>query len=315
VSKTTKTYHLNQSPLYKLKSKKKLFTLLGIKPKQLSSLLSNPDNYREFSKPDKNSGKIRHYEVPKERLELLHRRLFNLLSKITSPSYLQSGTKGRSHISNAKMHVGCNELISLDIKNFYPSTKGWHVYDFFHNVLLCSPDVSAILKDISTHNDHVPTGSCLSQKIAFFAHYEMFNEIYNLSNKFNLIFSCFVDDLNLSGSFSSKFHLNKVRVILKNRGLLSHPKKERVYKNTGLKEITGSIVTKDGLKLPNKKHKNIHEIVQKISMIEDSEIKLKELISVKGKALAALQVDPCSVKRFNALTCEVNRLTKKLGAK
>jgi len=227
VSKTTKTYPLNQSPLYKLQSKKKLFVLLGIKPQQLNSLLSNANNYREFSKPDKNSGKIRHYEVPKERLEFLHRRLFNLLSKITSPNYLQSGTKGRSHISNAKMHIGCDELVSLDIKNFYPSTKGWHVYDFFHNVLLCSPDVSAILKDISTHNNHVPTGSCLSQKIAFFAHYEMFNEIDNLSNKFNLIFSCFVDDLNLSGSYSSKFHLNKVRVILKNRGLQSHPKKEK----------------------------------------------------------------------------------------
>ncbi len=315
MSKILKTYPLNQSPLYKLKSRKKLFSLLCIKPKQLKSLLSKGNNYREFSKADKKSGKIRHYEVPKERLEILHRRLFNLLSRISPPIYLQSGTKGRSHITNSKLHIGCNELISLDIKNFYPSTKGWHVYDFFHNVLMCSPDVSAILKDISTYNDHVPTGSCLSQKIAFFAHYEMFNEINKFANQFSLTFSCFVDDLNLSGNFSSKFHLNRVRVILKNRGLISHPKKERIYKNTDFKEITGSIVTVDRLRLPNKKHKDIYEHVQKISILEDSQSKLQELISVKGKALAALQVDQRGIKRFSALTCEVNRLNKKLNIK
>lgn len=311
--KKHKTYPLNQSPFYMLQSKAKLFDILGIKQKQLNSLLNRNDNYRKFSKADVKSGKIRHYEVPKKRLEILHHRLFILLSRITPPSYLQSGTKGRSHISNAKMHIGCDELISLDIRNFYPSTRGWHVYDFFHNTLLCSPDVSAILKDIATYNDHVPTGSCLSQKIAFFAHYQMFNKIADLANQFNLTFSCFVDDLNLSGQFASKYHLNQVRIILKNRGLQSNSGKERIYKKGQYKEVTGSIVTKDNLLLPNKKHKDIHEQVKQLTKSEDSELKLQKSISLKGKAVAAAQADQRAIKRVRTLSNEVNRLKKELN--
>ena len=113
----------------------------------------------------------------------------------------------------------------------------------------------------------------------------MFNEIAGLASQFNLIFSCFVDDLNLSGKFVSKYHLNKVRIILKNRGLQSHPTKERIYKKGHCKEITGSIVTKYGLLLPNKKHKDIHEQVQQLSEFEDIELKLRQLVSLKAEYL------------------------------
>lgn len=312
MAKKHKTYPLNQSPLYKLKSKGKLFGLIGVSQNKLNSLLNRNDNYREFSKADAKSGKLRHYEVPKKRLEVIHRRLFILLSRILPPDYLHSGTKGRSHISNAKTHIGCIELMSLDIRDFYPSTRGWHVYDFFHNILLCSPDVSAILKDLVTYNDHVPTGSCLSQKIAFFAHYEMFNKIEGLSKQLNLTFSCFVDDLNLSGEFVSKYNLNQVRVILKNRGLQSHPKKERIYKTNRYKEVTGSIVTRNGLLLPNKKHKDIYDLVQQVAEIEDSELKLQKLISLSGKVVAAIQADHRVTKRLKTLRDEVNRVKKEI---
>lgn len=311
MSKKNKIYPINQSPFYNLKSKSKLYKILNVDRDALNLVLKKKDKYyRQFSKADDNSDKIRHYAVPIKKLKILHHRLFSLLSRITPPDYLHSGTKGRSHITNAKTHIGNNELISLDIQKFYPSTRGWHVYDFFNNVLLCSPDVSAILKEIAVHNDHVPTGSCLSQKIAFFAHYTMFNEIQSFANRSNLTFTCFVDDLNLSGKSATRYHLNQIRLILKNRDLTSHPKKEKIFKKHHVKEVTGSIVTNTGLLLPNRKHKDIHERVQQIRTVEDSELKRQKLISLKGKAIAALQADPKILKRTMTLTNEVNRINK-----
>ena len=308
--KKPKTYSLEQSPLYKLKSRKKLCSLLGCPPKRLKKILENEDNYTEFDKTE--NDKTRHYEVPKARLEWLHRRLFNLLKCIEAPSYLHSGTKGRSHLTNAKSHIGSSEMISLDVYKFYPSTKGWHVYDFFHNVMLCSPDVAAILKDLSTFNDHVPTGSCLSQQIAFYAHYEMFNEISEVANSFQLISSCFVDDITLSGEKVSKYHLNLVRHILKRRGLKSHPRKEKIYCKRNLKEVTGSIVTSENLLLPNKKHKNIHEQVQRSRNQTDLKLRLKDLRSSRGKAIAASQSDPRIRKRIITITTEIKKIEKEL---
>ena len=309
MTKKHNSYPLDQSPFYKLQNRKKLCNLLITTPKKLNSLLKRNDNYYEFDRVEK-LGKVRRIEAPRKRLELLHHRIFILLARIEVPNYLQSGTKGRSHITNAKKHIGNDELISLDIKKFYPSTKGWHVYDFFHNVMKCSPDIAAILKDIAIYNDHVPTGSCLSQKIAFFAHYELFNDIDKLSTEFNLTFTCFVDDINLSGKFASKFHLNKVRVMLKHRGLQSHPKKERLYKKHQPKVVTGSIVTTLGLKLPNIKHYDIHAQIQENKELTDSKIKLKKLNSIKGKLVAGSQSDPSLAKNVRAVTCEINSLKK-----
>lgn len=306
------TYSLTQSPLYKLKSRNKLCSILNCSPKRLKKILRQDDNYYEFSRIGKNN-KLRHYEVPRPHLEFLHRRLFNLLTRIAVPKYLHSGTKGKSHLTNAKTHIGSKEMISLDVQQFYPSTKGWHVYEFFNEVMNCSPDVSQLLKEISTYKDHVPTGSCLSQQIAFYAHYKMFNEIAELSTNFQLKTSCFVDDITISGDKVSKFHLNLTRQILLKRGLRSHPRKEQVYNNKRTKQVTGSIVTNDNLLLPNEKHKNIHEQIEHSIKEKNLINRLKGLRSALGKTIAASQSDPRINKRVVSLKNEIKKIEKEMN--
>lgn len=312
MKKKHKPYPLSQSPLYKLNSRKKLCSILKCSPQKLKKILNNENNYYEFDQKDKN-GKTRRFEVPRPSLEIFHRRLFNLLTRIEAPTYLHSGTKGRSHLTNAKSHIGSKRMISLDVQKFYPSTRGWHIYDFFNDVMKCSPDVSSILKDLSTYNDHVPTGSCLSQQIAFYAHYKMFNEISELAQSFELIDSYFVDDLTLSGERVSKYHLNLIRQILLKRGLKSHPRKEKIYGIHSVKEVTGSIVTKNNLLLPNKKHKTIHEQIQHSIKQQDLKNRINGLRSTLGKAVAAAQSDPRIRKRVFALKCEIKKIEKEIN--
>ena len=302
-------YPLNQSPLYKLQTRRKLAGLFGMSAPELEKLAKRPDNYRIFT-IGKDKNKLRQVEEPKPCLERIHRRLFNLLRRINPPEYLHSGIKGRSYITNAKEHIGSDTAITLDIRKFFPSTRGWHVFDFFHNVMQCSRDVAGLLTKLSTCHDHVPTGSCLSQVIAFYAHYEMFEEIYNLTSSKGLIMTCYVDDIAISGKNANKAVLYEIRGILKRRGLKSHSGKESVFRKGVPKEITGSIVVENGLRLPNKKHQKIHKEITSILKMDDTKDKLALINITMGRLIAASQSDPDINQHVHSLRYEKNRVEK-----
>jgi len=125
-----KRYPINQSPLYKLRNRRKLASIFNLKISDLEALVKRNDNYRIF-RIGKETKKTRTVEVPKPKLDRLHHRLFVLLSRIEPPDYLHSGVKGRSYVTNAKSHLHAHELAKVDIVQFFPSTKGWHVFNFF----------------------------------------------------------------------------------------------------------------------------------------------------------------------------------------
>lgn len=309
ISSKHRTYKKNQSPLYKLRSHRKLAALFGMTINELESLTKRDDNYRVFF-VGKNKEKPRQVEEPKPHLKRVHHKLFTLLQRIEAPEYLHSGIKGKSYITNAKAHIGSDRLLKLDIKKFFPSTLTWHVFDFFHNVMLCSRDVSGLLAKISTCNGHVPTGSSLSQIIAFYAHYNMFEEINSLAIDRGLCMTCYVDDITISGSKINRELLFKVRGILKRRELISHPDKEHVYLSTAPREVTGSIVDNVGLRLPNCKHQSIYEDITSVLLSDDDYEKMNKIERLVGKVVAAAQADERMYSKLESLKQEKKRLNK-----
>ncbi len=307
-----KRYPLHQSPLYKLNSRRKLAELFGLPLIDLERLARRKDNYRVFT-IGRASVKSRQVEVPKARLERIHRRIFNLLSRVAPPPYLHSGIKGKSYITNARAHLGSQRLITLDIRSFFPSTLGWHVFEFFHEVMKCSRDVAGLLTTLVTYDNHIPTGSCVSQLMAFYAHCTMFDEIYALANSLGLSMTCYVDDIAISGNRANRSTLYKVRGILKRRGLQSPSRKERVYDPGYPKLVTGSVIYGDELRLPNKKHKRLHEEIKQILSMPDSSEKLRKIIISVGRAVAASQSDTAMEKWVGLLNQEKMRVRKVLS--
>jgi hypothetical protein len=284
------SYDINQSPLFRLKSKRKLAGIFDLPTQEIESLANRDDNYREFV-IGKASEKTRRIEEPKPHLERVHRRLFTLLSRIEAPAYLHSGVNGKSYISNAKAHLESSTAITLDIERFFPSTLGWHVFEFFKSTMECSDDVAALLTKLSTVRGHVPTGSCLSQVIAFYAHKTMFDEINALAEENGFKMTCYVDDITISGPDVGHSLLYKVRGILQRRGLKSKTKKEAVYRNGAAFQITGTIIKGGGIFLPNRKHKVIHDEVLKILQILPLEERPKQIEKTIGRIIAATLLD------------------------
>ena len=161
-----KRYPLTASRLYALNSKKRLANLLGIELTALRRLVARTDNYRVFPIQQSN-GKNRTVEEPKPEIKQTQSRLADLLSRIEPPSYLHSGTKGRSYVTNAAAHVARGPVIKTDLSKFYPTTTHRHVFVGLLREFKCSGDVAKLIADLCTYHGHVPTGSPVSMLIAF----------------------------------------------------------------------------------------------------------------------------------------------------
>lgn len=252
-----KTYDLSQSPFYKLNSKKKLSDLLLSSPPELKQLTLNQNNYNVFSLMGKN-GKSRVIEHPNERLDQIHTRIASLLCRLETPSYIESGIKGKSHISNAKIHQDSKELLTSDIRSFFASTSRIKVFNFFYIKLRCSTDVADLLSKLCTYQDHVPTGSRISMPLAVWANVDLFNELNQLSIQSELKFSVYVDDITFSGDIlPSKFE-NEVKRIVRKHNHRIHPKKTKLYRASDTKIVTGVAIKDSILMVKNQQHMNLY---------------------------------------------------------
>lgn len=292
-----KTYPLDQSPLYRMQSRRKLAKeIFNADLMLLERLARNTTNYRVFH--IQQGEKSRQVEVPKPILERIHRRLFALFERVEKPDYLQSGVKGRSYITNARLHVGAFPLVKIDVKKFYPSVDSARVYRWFHETLDCSPDVAGLLTKLTTYDGHVPTGSCVSQLLAFFAAKPMFDELDKLAAHHGLRFSCYVDDMTFSGARATPAFLWTAKQKVHSHGFGYH--KDHCYTAEQGKLVTGVLVDADRIAiLPSREYalwRQTHDLGS-----GDLEQRLVAVNSLIGSIVAAGQIEARLLVRLRRL--------------
>ncbi|MDO7084768.1 reverse transcriptase family protein [Pseudocolwellia sp. AS88] len=303
-------YPLNQSPLFKLNSHSKLAKLLLLESTaQLKKITSKGDyNYYESKLP---SGRL--IEVPLPQMTRIHRRLNSLLNRIEIPKYMNSGVKGRSHIKNGKDHLQSDVVYKVDIKKYYQSVKLINIEKVFRNKFKCSHDIAKTIALLSTYNGFIPTGSPLSQNMAYIASRSAFDHIakYSFDNEIN--FTVYVDDLTFSGKkITSKFKSYIVKYLKRNRQLDCH--KIRAYNDGTPKPITGVVIVNNILKVCNKHRHKIFMLKQKLNKsLNNSSIPpddlMREFQVLQGHLFSAGQING----RYKQLGKKLVEQRKKLG--
>lgn len=285
-------YPLNQSPLFKLNSHSKLAKLLLLESSsQLKKIISKGiNNYYQSKLP---SGRL--IEVPLPQMVRIHRRLNSLLNRIEIPKYMNSGVKGRSHIKNGKDHLGSNVVYKVDIKQYYPSVKLINIEKVFNNKFKCSHDIAKTIALISTYDGYVPTGSPLSQNMAYIASRPAFDHIAKYSSDNAINFTVYVDDLTFSGEkVTTKFKSYIVNYLKRNRQLDCH--KIRGYNSGKAKPITGIVLVNNILKVCNTHRKKIFDLRKDLSMsLNNSSIGAEDLMRefqvLQGHLFSAGQIN------------------------
>lgn len=308
-----KAYSLKDCWLYNIGSKNRLCEKLDLNIETINSLCDDKENYQVFYL-EKTGGKKREIQAPKFELDRVHSRIASLLARVKVPDYLHSGVKGRSSVTNAKVHVGNVPVLTLDIKNFYPSVSEKSVFQFYKTALSCSQDVAGLLAALCTYNGHVPTGSRLSMILAYWANQPLFSRLKALCDKKGVEMSVYVDDLTFSGEGVNRVFQQNVIDIIHKAGMTVHPKKTQLYKKDQSKVITGVVLNGNRFSIRNRHHKAIYEAFNAIESVKDEvelEKKRNELI---GRLNAAGQIDSRFSQRAKTYRKEIlERKTNTFG--
>lgn len=282
----SKSYHVNQSPLFKLTTKKKFASVIGFSLPQIEKL-SRDSSYRVFETP---TGRL--VQEPLLQLKAIHKKIGKLLNRIEQPDYLHSGRKKRSIITNAKVHQSSLQLLKLDIQKFFPSTSGAKIFKLFLNEFQMQPDVAHMITNLVTYNSCVPTGSPLSMALAFWANKPMFDELNKLAVNNHLDFSVYVDDVAFSGEKIPKGFSSSAKLCISKHGMQSKLKKEMFYQENQAKLLTGVIISDGVLKTRWKHSKMIKAGFATLAIQTSSESRVTELEKLAGRLHAAGQIDP-----------------------
>jgi len=281
-----KTYPLNQSPFYRLKVKKKLYQLLGLTKAQVERL-SQDNSYNVFT-----NEKGRVIQEPISQLKLAHKRIGKMLARIELPDFLHSGRKTYSTLSNAEAHINSDELLKLDIHKFFPSTTAAKVYKVFHEKFEMSPDVAYVITNFVTFSGRIPTGSPISMAIAYWANWELFDEINKVSIANRLVFTVYVDDLAFSGRKIPKGFASQIKSLIASKGLIAKKNKEVFYAKSKGKLLTGVVIQDGTLKVRWAHSASIKDEFKNLAiMSRNKESTVKLLEKLAGKLHAAGRID------------------------
>ncbi len=301
-------YNINQSPLYKLTTKKKLAQLLKIEPGSLFEFAKG-ENYKIWK-----TKKNREIQEPYGLLKRVHARIFSFLRRITPPPYLHSGVRNRTYITNAKKHLGLREVFKLDIHKFFPSVSELFINGFWQNTMQCPKDVAYLLQKICTFRvknppegvqdlRKLPTGSCISQALAFYAYRQMFDDLYSFAQSHDVAMTVYVDDITFSAPKITKRFMYEVKKRIRARGLRLKKEKIRFFSATQNKVITGVVLVGDTIRLKKSHHLKIYEAMKMYLSLPNSPRKRKLEQQIKGRLCAAGMVEE-KFKKKHADFCE-----------
>jgi len=276
-----------------LGSKARLIEVLNLSSLQVLKVLieSGDLNYRAFVEADG-----REIQYPLNLMAECHKRLAKLLSRIETPDYVHS-KRGRSYVSNAQAHANNMPVAKTDISKYFPSTSFAHIQRLFIEDLKCSKDVAWYLSKLCTFNGHIPTGSQISNPLAFLANRPMFDRIHQYACEHACVMTLLQDDIVISGTSASKRMLNDIVMEIRRSGLHASPKrkKTKTYPADAIKVITGVVVDGKSTKLPNRRRKLIADTYTAAMNAETQAERATAILELRGRINEADQIDSSAV--------------------
>jgi hypothetical protein len=224
-----------------------LATFFGCEEKDIARLTAAGDQsglYRRMEIPKKHrrhKGGIRTVYKAEETLASIQRDLNEALcDKVSFPACVQAFVRGRSIISNARVHVGARKLLHADIQSFFESISAARVEAAFQTVG-CRADVAQTLARLATLNGRLPTGSSASPAIANLVCRDLDIDLEQLAGATGCRYTRYADDITVSGEQVPE--LARVEALLGKHGFALRPGSGRVQTRGKAQYVTGLSVS------------------------------------------------------------------------
>lgn len=259
-------------------------------------LNSTSSFYREFSIPKRIGGE-RLISSPYPTLAYIQKIILDkFLNHLEVSSKAFAYVKNRNAIMHAKYHCKSNELLLLDIKDFFPSITRQHVFNVFSSIGL-NDSQSNYLSLLCTLDNKLPQGACTSPILSNIVFLPIDRRLDKLATSYGLAYSRYADDLAFSGRKVSKKIIGIIKVILGEYGFEINESKTRLKFDGYKKILTGVSISNNELKAPKKFKRQLRTEVYELEKFKENLFEMSNFTPVVyekaiGKLNYLLQVEP-----------------------
>jgi RNA-directed DNA polymerase len=249
-------------------SKHELLKLLGIRDNYLYPNFST--KYREIEKPKKHGG-TRTIKPPNLNLRKIQRIILDkILYKHTQLDCVYGLSKNKSILDNAKFHQknASEQLLILDIENFFPSVPKKRINNIFKN-LGFNKENSSILTKLCTIDGSLPQGAPTSPYLASMVCLKLDKEIFTYCKRRGFIYTRYFDDISISGKNISDKNIKQIERIISRHGFNCNKDKREFFDFNTDKTINSVFISKSVLSVTDSYKKEIADIYQKL-LAEDT---------------------------------------------
>jgi len=231
-------------------------------PRQLSVYIGVPlQIIQEFSDtavkhyhPHKKkiNGKKRVIANPSRAMLGIQRRILRkVLNLVPLPNELYGARPGRNLKQNAELHLRQPVLVTIDLRDCFPSVSYVRVFRLFREDFMFSEEVSRLLTNLTTYRGCLPQGAATSAMLLNILLIPLCNKIRGIPQARGKKLSFWVDDIAISGT-SAQLVCQPVIRELQKFGFRTRSKKVKIMFSNKRQTLTG-LITNSKISVPKDK--------------------------------------------------------------
>jgi len=235
--------------------------------------------YNTFYIKKKQKGKMRIIDCPNANLKSIQRWILNkYLNKIEISKRANGFVQNRGIKRNAMFHLNKKYILSIDIKDFFPSITQKQVFEVLFKKFN-DKGFALKLAKLCTFKRKLPQGAPTSPALSNIVFNEIDDSIMRFCNSKLVNYSRYADDL----TFSSDNKNNLVTIyryvnnLLRENGFRINKKKTRYLSGKGKMEITGVYINSGKPKVSKELRKQVRAELFNYFIKDNSSINIKRL--------------------------------------
>lgn len=237
--------------------------LLGIDNEYLHRMSNAPEFFYRTFQIKKRNGKLRRIDEPLPDLKRVQSWILNeILYKIPCSRFAKAYVPGTSIKDNVRFHRGQNLVVTLDVKDFFPSIKSGYILNVFlsvgYNLL-----TSVLLTRLCCLSESLPQGAPTSAYLSNLVMRNFDTGISKYCVDNGIRYTRYADDLTFSGNIDLARLLYCVDYELKYLNLRRNPQKLKVMRKGTRQKVTG-VVVNEKRQLPREYRMQIRQEVHYI---------------------------------------------------
>ena len=236
---------------------------LDADPRLLYRISNHSAEFYTIHTIPKRNGGCRTIEAPHPILKRIQQRILRkILMQVSTHPAATAFEPGRSIRDNAIRHVGLPVVISLDIRNFFPSLKAGVVYAFFRKLGYDVP-VAVLLTRLCTLYGHLSQGAPTSPRLSNLLLLPVDCGLAAWIGTKPVVYTRYADDLTLSGALEREDVSEAIgvcRAALARMGLRLNSRKTKVRRRGSRQTVTGLVVN-ESVRVPRETKRALRQFM------------------------------------------------------